>query len=135
MKKIVTPRPRSANAADVAIGKRIRQRRNEQNVSQAELGEELGVSFQQVQKYEKGVSRVGAGRLQQICKALDCDVTFFFQGDRPKATSVLDDFMTSRDGLIIAQAFGRIDEHMRHTIARFVDGISRGAEGLMQPAE
>ena len=135
MRKSVTAHPRSPDAGDIAIGKRIRQRRIERSISQETLGEALGVSFQQVQKYEKGVNRVGAGRLQQICKALDCDVSFFFQGDRPATTSVLDDFMTSRDGLLIAEAFGRIDEHMRHTIARFVDGISRGAAGLMQPAE
>jgi transcriptional regulator with XRE-family HTH domain len=137
MKKTVTPRPRAANAEDVSIGKRIRQRRNEQRVSQAELGDQLGVSFQQIQKYEKGVNRVGAARLVQVAKALDCEVGFFLaSSDRPKASSVLDDFMTSRDGLLIAQAFGRIaDEHIRHTISRFIDGISRGGSGLMQAAE
>src|ERR1700753_3608078 len=91
--------PRSARADDVAIGKRIRQRRNEQKVSQAELGDQLGVSLQQIQKYEKGVTRAGAGRLVQVAKALDCEIGFFLAtADRPKASSVLDEFMTSRDG-------------------------------------
>src|SRR5882757_6928510 len=57
---------RSAGKPDIEMGKRIRLRRVEQRISQAELGQKLGVSFQQVQKYEKGVNRVGAARLQQI---------------------------------------------------------------------
>ena len=61
---------RSAGKPDIELGKRIRLRRVEQKISQAELGEQLGVSFQQVQKYEKGVNRVGAARLQQIATAL-----------------------------------------------------------------
>jgi transcriptional regulator with XRE-family HTH domain len=138
MKKKVTARPRSAKAEDVAIGLRIRQRRNEQTVSQAELGEQLGVSFQQIQKYEKGVNRVGAARLMQVAKALDCEVGFFLPApsDRPKASSVLDEFLTSRDGLMIAQAFVRISSvDVKHAIARFIDGISRGGAGVMQAAE
>lgn len=138
MKKIKTASPRGTNESDVAIGKRIRQRRNEQNVSQSELGDQLGVSFQQIQKYEKGVNRVSSSRLMQLSKALDCEIGFFLpaQADRPKASSILDDFMTSRDGVLIAQAFGRIiDENVRHMIARFIDGISRGGAGAMQAAE
>src|ERR1700690_4301738 len=69
---------RSAGKPDIELGKRIRLRRVEQRISQAELGEQLGVSFQQVQKYEKGVNRVGAARLQHIATALDVPVTFFF---------------------------------------------------------
>ena len=72
---------RSAGKPDIEMGKRIRLRRVEQRISQAELGQKLGVSFQQVQKYEKGVNRVGAARLQQIATALDVPVTFFYDGD------------------------------------------------------
>jgi chlorobactene glucosyltransferase len=72
---------RSAGKPDIELGKRIRLRRVEQKISQAELGDKLGVSFQQVQKYEKGVNRVGAARLQQIATALDVQVTFFYDGD------------------------------------------------------
>src|SRR5690242_21550414 len=72
---------RSAGKPDIELGKRIRLRRVEMKISQAELGEKLGVSFQQVQKYEKGVNRVGAARLQQIASALDVPVTFFYDGD------------------------------------------------------
>src|SRR5580698_2562061 len=68
---------RSAGKPDIELGKRIRLRRVEQKISQAELGEQLGVSFQQVQKYEKGVNRVGAARLQQIAKALEVESLLF----------------------------------------------------------
>src|SRR5205085_2941987 len=71
---------RSAGKPDIELGKRIRLRRVEQKISQAELGDKLGVSFQQVQKYEKGVNRVCAARLQQIATVLDVRVTFFYDG-------------------------------------------------------
>jgi transcriptional regulator with XRE-family HTH domain len=72
---------RSTVKYDHELGKRIRLRRVEIGISQSELAEKLGVSFQQVQKYEKGVNRVGAARLQQVATALDVPVTFFFDGD------------------------------------------------------
>src|ERR1700690_3493351 len=72
---------RSSGKYDVELGKRVRLRRVEMKISQSELADKLGVSFQQVQKYEKGVNRVGAARLQQIATALDVPVTFFYDGD------------------------------------------------------
>jgi transcriptional regulator with XRE-family HTH domain len=72
--------PRSAAKADIEMGRRIRERRRELKISQVELGKKLGISFQQVQKYEKGVNRVGAARLQQIAIVLGIDVTFFYGG-------------------------------------------------------
>jgi transcriptional regulator with XRE-family HTH domain len=70
--------PRSSGKHDVELGRRLRLRRVEQKMSQSELADKLGVSFQQVQKYEKGVNRVGASRLQQVATALDVPITFFF---------------------------------------------------------
>jgi transcriptional regulator with XRE-family HTH domain len=70
--------PRSSGKCDIELGKRIRLRRVEIDISQSGLADKLGVTFQQVQKYEKGVNRVGASRLQQIATALDVPVTFFF---------------------------------------------------------
>ena len=72
---------RSSGKCDFELGTRIRLRRVEMKISQSELADKLGVSFQQVQKYEKGVNRVGASRLQQIATALDVPVTFFFDDD------------------------------------------------------
>ncbi|WP_144755220.1 helix-turn-helix domain-containing protein [Bartonella saheliensis] len=63
---------------DISIGKRIRHRRISMRLSQKELGNHLGVSFQQIQKYEKGFNRVSAGRLQEIANALEVPITFFY---------------------------------------------------------
>ncbi|WP_141680592.1 helix-turn-helix domain-containing protein, partial [Agrobacterium rubi] len=72
---------RSPQAIDTHVGSRIRGRRAMLGISQATLGDSLGISFQQVQKYEKGTNRVGAGRLQRIAELLDVPITFFFEGD------------------------------------------------------
>jgi len=69
---------RSSGKYDIELGIRLKLRRVEQKMSQAELASKLDVSFQQVQKYEKGVNRIGASRVQQIATALDVPVTFFF---------------------------------------------------------
>ena len=73
--------PRSANAIDAYIGARMRERRHALNISQADLGKKLSVSFQQIQKYEKGVNRVSAARLFDICKALNVSLSSMFERD------------------------------------------------------
>ncbi len=77
--------PRSAGNADIEMGRQIRLRRRETGISQIELAGRLGLSFQQVQKYEKGTSRIGAARLQQIAKRLGVDIPFFYDGDGKKS--------------------------------------------------
>ena len=71
---------KSTNSDDIEVGQRIRARRMAQGMSQTELGNLLGVTFQQVQKYEKGVNRVGAGRLARIADTLGVPIGFFFDG-------------------------------------------------------
>ena len=73
------------------MGRRIRQRRREIGISQTELAGKLGLSFQQMQKYEKGSNRVGASRLQQIAEMLGVDMPFFYDGDgkQPDVDSLL----------------------------------------------
>ncbi len=66
--------------ADAHIGRRVQKRRRELGLSQEKLGEQLGVTFQQVQKYEKGTNRIGAGRLHSIAEVLQTPVAFFFDG-------------------------------------------------------
>jgi len=73
--------PRSAGDADIEMGRRIRLRRREIGISQIELAGHLGLTFQQVQKYEKGINRVGAARLQQIAEMLGVDIPFFYHGN------------------------------------------------------
>jgi transcriptional regulator with XRE-family HTH domain len=69
---------RRADHRDEEVGRRVRARRLEQRLSQTELAGRIGVTFQQVQKYEKGVNRIGSGRIQQIAEALEVPITFFF---------------------------------------------------------
>ena len=71
---------RRADSRDEEVGRRVRSRRLECRLSQTELADKIGVTFQQVQKYEKGVNRIGAGRLQRISEALQVPITFFFDG-------------------------------------------------------
>src|ERR1700723_365670 len=110
---------RSAGKPDIELGKRIRLRRVEQKISQAELGEQLGVSFQQVQKYEKGINRVGAARLQQIATALDVPVTFFYDGTRGarEVESLL--FLDSAFSLRLLRAYAAIKDQavQRHFVS------------------
>lgn len=76
--KVKENNPRSSGKPEAMMGKRINIRRREVGMSQAELGDKLGVSFQQVQKYEKGINRVGATRLEKIATALEAPVSFFY---------------------------------------------------------
>ena len=116
---------RSAGKPDIELGKRIRLRRVEQRISQAELGDQLGVSFQQVQKYEKGVNRVGAARLQQIATALDVPVTFFYDGDGKarEVESLL--FLDSAFSLRLLRAYSKIkDQTVQRQLVSLMESIA-----------
>ena len=76
----IKPSRKAPNGIDAHVGGRIRLRRMTLNMAQEKLGDTLGVSFQQIQKYEKGTNRVGASRLQAIAQALDVPVSYFFDG-------------------------------------------------------
>lgn len=71
---------RRATQKDVAVGQRIREFRKDANLSQTELADQIGVTYQQLQKYESGINRVGSGRLLHIARALDVPITAFFDG-------------------------------------------------------
>jgi transcriptional regulator with XRE-family HTH domain len=110
---------RKATTADKLVGQRLRARRLEMHISQTTLADKLGLSFQQVQKYEKGVNRVGASRLQEIAGILQTDFAYFI-GDiingKVPVPSKLSIFMATRDGLNIAEAMMRLDEPHRHSV-------------------
>ena len=106
---------------DTHVGARVRMRRLMLDISQTDLAAAVGVTFQQVQKYEKGKNRISASRLQQISSVLQVPISFFFEGlpshsSRPKEkhepspSDVLAVFTTS-DGLNLAKAFMRIKDH------------------------
>src|SRR5579883_3596877 len=105
-----------ATATDVAVGLRIREFRKAIGISQTELAEQVGVTFQQVQKYENGTNRVGAGRLTQIANALDVPITAFFDGiaqslkRRRAVDSSLDELMAEPRAHKLLEAFCRIPE-------------------------
>jgi transcriptional regulator with XRE-family HTH domain len=80
-------RARRADNRDAEVGRRVRSRRLECRLSQTELADRIGVTFQQVQKYEKGVNRIGAGRLQRIAEALEVPISFFFGAGTGGATA------------------------------------------------
>jgi transcriptional regulator with XRE-family HTH domain len=98
--------PKSTGPVDALIGARIRLQRNAIGMSQEKLGEILGVTFQQVQKYEKGTNRVGASRLQSIADALGVSVSFFF--DQVSVESGIQALLTSKEGFELADAFLKI---------------------------
>jgi len=100
---------------DRHVGLRIRMRRKEMGVSQERLAEALGITFQQVQKYERGANRVSASKLWEIAGALRTPVAYFYDGlgDQDAATSQRDaaqDFMLSTEGIELMSSFPRISE-------------------------
>ena len=96
---------------DALVGERVRSRRLQAKMSQATLGEAIGVTFQQVQKYEKGTNRIGSGRLFKIAEVLQCDVTEFYDSVRnnPTITSTpFSKFLATNEGVAIIEAMVKI---------------------------
>jgi transcriptional regulator with XRE-family HTH domain len=131
---MMTPK-KSGNPIDKHVGSRVRMRRMMLGMSQTKLGDALGITFQQVQKYEKGTNRIGASRLQHIAHILQVPVPFFFEGSphvpsgpSPKGRSLppdqFADFMATRDGLTLAKSFMRISSvQVRRRIVALVEEI------------
>jgi transcriptional regulator with XRE-family HTH domain len=121
----VNKNQRSAGQPDVELGKRIRLRRVEMKMSQDELGKELGVSFQQIHKCEKGVNRVDAVRLQQIATALDVPVTYFYDGDGKtrEVESLL--FLDSSFSLRLLRAYSKVkNQAVQRQIVSLIECIA-----------
>ena len=125
------------NPIDRHVGSRVRMRRMMLGMSQEKLGDALGLTFQQVQKYEKGANRIGASRLQQISQILQVPVSFFFEGapsqrsDRAEgfgeapSPAYVSDFLATSDGLALTKAFVRIkDAKLRRRIVDLVEQIA-----------
>ncbi|MGE0503726.1 MAG: helix-turn-helix domain-containing protein [Rhizobiaceae bacterium] len=129
------------NPIDVHVGSRIRLRRNMMGMSQERLGDKLGITFQQIQKYEKGTNRIGASRLQAISSILEVPVSFFFEdapggvGTRPggmaedaSATYVVD-FLNSAEGIQLNRAFTRIaNPAVRRRVIDLIKTLSEEAD-------
>jgi transcriptional regulator with XRE-family HTH domain len=105
---------KSPNSIDVYVGNRVRVRRKTLGMTQNGLAELLGITFQQIQKYEKGTNRIGASRLQRISEILRVPVGFFFEnggaGPIDGQTSELNSFLSSKEGLALNKAFIAIED-------------------------
>ncbi|MEK7201799.1 MAG: helix-turn-helix domain-containing protein [Patescibacteria group bacterium] len=113
------------NPVDLHVGGRIRMRRRLIGVSQESLAHDLGLTFQQVQKYEKGANRVSASKLYEIAKSLQCGIGYFFEGLNDPATAKADgvtdsgaelfihDFLMTPEGVELAALFPKIKRGRR----------------------
>ena len=129
---------KAPNPIDKHVGSRVRMRRMMLGMSQEKLGNALELTFQQVQKSEKGTNRIGASRLQQISQILQVPVAFFFEGAPHLAGGILpegaegapsptyvSDFLATSDGLSLTKAFMRIpDAKLRRRIVDLVQQIA-----------
>lgn len=128
---------KTPNPTDVYVGRRIRARRMMLRMSQETLGDGLCLTFQQVQKYEKGANRISASRLQTIATILQVPVSFFFEdGPHPPpaagdermealSTDSLTEFIESSDGLALIKAFAQIKSPVvRRSIIQMVEAIA-----------
>ena len=125
-----------ANPVDKHVGSQVRMCRKMLGMSQAKLGDALGLTFQQVQKYESGMNRMGAGRLQHISHILQVPVLFFFEGapqltgqskgnGEAAAPAYVSEFLATKDGLALTKAFMRITEpSLRRRIVALVEEIA-----------
>jgi transcriptional regulator with XRE-family HTH domain len=124
------------NPIDKHVGSRVRMRRMMLDRSQEWLGDQLGITFQQVQKYEKGTNRVGASRLSLISQVLQVPVAFFFEGaptegvpvavgEAAPSPSYVQDFLATSDGLHLTKAFMRIpNPKLRRRIVDLVEQVA-----------
>ena len=135
------------NPIDRHVGSRVRMQRILLGMSQEKLGEALGVTFQQVQKYEKGANRIGASRLQQISKVLAMPPSFFFDGSPPSeatsppgfeeaaASSFVVDFLSTSEGLQLNRAFVRIrDPKVRKRVVDLIVALAGSSATFALPA-
>ncbi len=129
---------KAPNPTDRHVGSRVRMRRMMLSMSQEKLGDALALTFQQVQKYEKGTNRIGASRLQQISHILQVPVAFFFEGapslgepaggmGEAPSPAYVSDFLATSDGLALTKAFMKIKEaKLRRRIVDLVQQIAEG---------
>ncbi len=111
-----------AHPVDVHVGKRVRHRRWLVGMTQQQLAEQVGIKFQQIQKYETGANRVSASRLWDIADALDVPVSFFFEGieseagEDAKADSVPADILGDKEALDLVRSYYAIPENQRRRL-------------------
>lgn len=133
-KKKTKPKP---NPIDIHVGTRVRLRRTMLGLSQEKLGDSLGITFQQIQKYEKGSNRIGASRLQKLSEILKTPISFFFEDAPSSEKTMVDglseadspnylvDFLSTSEGLQLNKAFANIkDPKVRKKIIDLVCSLA-----------
>lgn len=126
---------RSPKDVDIFAGEQLKKRRKELGMSQKVLAEALGVTFQQVQKYEKGLNRIGASRLYDLCEALKTKPSYFFKGmnydlpDNSDILAVAEGISDTYDVVEIIKMFSSIDESKKKIIIDLLKSLSSDREG------
>ncbi|GHG79732.1 helix-turn-helix domain-containing protein [Pseudodonghicola xiamenensis] len=119
------------NKIDVLVGQRIRARRYALGISQTELGDAIGVKFQQIQKYETGANRVSASRLWAVAEKLGVDVLYFFEGIRPAEDGSIDtddavdhlEFLSDHDAILMMELFRKLPGPQRNAVLSFMQSL------------
>jgi transcriptional regulator with XRE-family HTH domain len=120
------------NPVDVHVGGRVRMRRIEIKMTQETLGDHIGLTFQQIQKYEKGMNRIGASRIQQIARVLKVPASYFFEDapgggedDGQTMTGGFLEFLGTRDGQTLIESFSKIsDAELRRSVVNLVQRMA-----------
>ena len=138
--------PKRPNPIDVHVGSRVRLRRMMLGMSQEKLGERMNLTFQQIQKYERGINRIGASRLFDLARILQVPVQFYYDGlplnnasethaaaapgmAEAQGENFVVEFLNSREGLELNRAFIRItDAKVRRAIVELVRSLSNSPE-------
>jgi transcriptional regulator with XRE-family HTH domain len=118
---------RRSDKRDVEVGRRVRAFRLQKGLSQEKLADQLGVTFQQVQKYEKGTNRIAAGRLQRIGEVLGIPITEFFTPTKPAGTTQGDmsDLVDTTAALRLVRSYSRIrDARVQQAVLYFVEQMA-----------
>jgi transcriptional regulator with XRE-family HTH domain len=121
--------PRSVTAIDRHIGHRLRACRMMLRLNQSELGKAIGVTFQQLQKYEKGSNRVSASTLQKLVVTMEVPITYFFEGvssEKIQSNKEWTEFLATSEGLALIRAFKRIDsKDLRRAVVHLVEQMGK----------
>ena len=132
---------KAPNPIDKHVGSRVRMRRMMLGMSQEKLGDALGLTFQQVQKYEKGTNRIGASRLQQISLILQVPIAFFFEGApsppgkvgglaEESSPEYVQATLSTSDGLALVKAFSRVqNSKLRRRIVDLIEEMAEDKQG------
>lgn len=121
---------RSLSAVDVLVGQRLKMARMTKGVTQEKLAEAIGLTFQQIQKYENGKNRIGTGRLHAMAEVLGVPVSYFFEGTKSASSKAATEMeavhqaLSTKEGVRIAASLSRItDMNLRRSIADLLEEI------------